>query len=161
MAMTRQLWSISSAAVELGKDRRTIADRLRDVPADGQINPRVKGWFLPTIMQALAGDAPAEGAPDYQAEKARLTQAQADAQEMKNAQARRELLARADVDAAAEGAFARVRAKLLGVPSKVAAEVAAEDDPIRCQAIVQAAVDEALSELAATDLADLCGDGDE
>jgi hypothetical protein len=64
------------------------------------------------------------------------------------------------VDAAIEGSFARVRAKLLGVPSKVAAEAAAEDEPVRVQAMLQASIYEALTELASTDVAELCGGGE-
>ena len=37
MAMTPQLWTISGLAVELRMDRRTVASKLRAVPADGQV----------------------------------------------------------------------------------------------------------------------------
>ena len=52
MAMTKTLFSISALAVELGRDRRTIATALSGVPGDGtkQGHP---AWFITTALQAL------------------------------------------------------------------------------------------------------------
>jgi hypothetical protein len=58
MAMQRQLYSPSALAVELGKDRRTIAKALDGVPQDGMVLGR-KAWFLTTAMRALG---PGDGA---------------------------------------------------------------------------------------------------
>jgi hypothetical protein len=63
--MTKQLWSISALAVELGRDRRTIAAALRDVPADG-MNGADRGWYLSTALAALGegrSSRPASYAP--------------------------------------------------------------------------------------------------
>jgi hypothetical protein len=54
MAMTKQLWSISGLAVELAKDRRTIARALNSVPPDGHISGE-KAWYLTTVLEAFAG----------------------------------------------------------------------------------------------------------
>jgi terminase small subunit / prophage DNA-packing protein len=92
---------------------------------------------------------------DLSAERARKAKEEADRLEMMNAQMRGELLARADVDAAVGAAFARVRAKMLSVPTKVAAEAMLVDTPAEAEAIIRDAVSEALGELAATSTADL------
>ena len=53
MGMVKKLWSISALAVELDRDRRTIAKFLRGVPPDGQLdgNP---AWYLQTALSALS-----------------------------------------------------------------------------------------------------------
>jgi phage terminase Nu1 subunit (DNA packaging protein) len=96
-------------------------------------------------------DAATDGT-DIEEAKRRRAVAEARLAEMAADREEGQLLARADVDAAVTGAFARVRARLLAVPSKVAAEAAAESEPVRVQALVQAAVYEALAELAGTDV---------
>ena len=54
MSMTRKLWSINGLATELGRDRRTIAAALADVPADGSTTTGGhKAWFLTTCLRAL------------------------------------------------------------------------------------------------------------
>ena len=57
MGMTRQLFSISALAVELGHDRRTIAAALDTVTADGTIAGGHRGWFLQTALRALNDEA--------------------------------------------------------------------------------------------------------
>jgi hypothetical protein len=52
MAMTKQLWSISALATELGRDRRTVAKALSTVACDGKIGGQ-KAWFLNTALLAL------------------------------------------------------------------------------------------------------------
>ena len=53
MAMTRQPWTINGLATELGRDRRTLARALRDVPADGTTRSGYQGWFIETALRAL------------------------------------------------------------------------------------------------------------
>jgi hypothetical protein len=50
--MMKRLWSISALAVELERDRRTVAKFLRGVPADGQLNGK-PAWYLQTALSAL------------------------------------------------------------------------------------------------------------
>jgi hypothetical protein len=52
VSMTPSLFSIESLAVELGRDRRTIAKALRDVPADGESNGRPV-WRITTALRAM------------------------------------------------------------------------------------------------------------
>src|SRR3954467_1516738 len=68
MAMTKTLFSISALAVELGRDRRTIATALSGVPGDGTLQGH-PAWFLTTAPPALdreggGGRRPA-GSPSY------------------------------------------------------------------------------------------------
>ena len=86
---------------------------------------------------------------------------EADKLEMHNAQTRGELLPREDVDAAVIGAFARVRARLIGVPSKIAPLVVAMDSPAEIEAAARKAIYDALRELSETNVTSLCvGDSD-
>ena len=52
MPMTARLWSLNALAVELGRDRRTVAARLRRVPPDGKLNGN-PAWYLATALRAL------------------------------------------------------------------------------------------------------------
>jgi hypothetical protein len=52
MAITKRLWSISGLAVELNKDRRTIAKALADVPPDGFLQGKPT-WRLEKAMQVV------------------------------------------------------------------------------------------------------------
>jgi hypothetical protein len=64
MAMTRTLFSISALAVELGKDRRTVASVLDSVPSDGTIAGGHRGWFLTSALDAIdRGGKPAGEGP--------------------------------------------------------------------------------------------------
>lgn len=108
---------------------------------------------LRSVAGGRSGDVQAD--LDLSTERARLAKEQADRQEMLNAQMRGELLARGDVDAAVSAAFARVRAKLLTVPGKCAAEAVAVTAPAEAEDLIRTAVCDALEELAATTVADL------
>ena len=92
---------------------------------------------------------------DLTAERARKAKEEADSLEMRNAQMRGELLPRGDVDAAVGAAFARVRAKMLSVPGKTAAEVVAVESPTEAEALIRDAVVDVLEELSGTTVADL------
>jgi hypothetical protein len=52
MAMTKALWSLNGLATELGKDRRTVAKALSNVPPDGYDGSE-KRWHLTTALRAL------------------------------------------------------------------------------------------------------------
>lgn len=71
MGMTAQLWTISALAVELDRDRRTVAKALRKVKPDGKVG-RANAWHLETALSALQ---PAES--DESNAKARHAAAQA------------------------------------------------------------------------------------
>jgi hypothetical protein len=59
MSMMPRLWSLSALSVELCMDRRTVAHRLRNVQADGQLRGK-PAWLLATALDALR---PRRGGP--------------------------------------------------------------------------------------------------
>ena len=63
------------------------------------------------------------GSPDYQAQRARLVRAQAEAQEMKNALARNELATVAAVEHKIGVRNAAIRSRLLALPGRVRADI--------------------------------------
>lgn len=74
MAMTPSLFSIEALAVELGRDRRTVAKALRGFPCDGELNGR-PAWRLQTALRALrARDDVAVGGEPALAEMERLVE---------------------------------------------------------------------------------------
>ena len=91
---------------------------------------------------------------DLEAEKARLTKAQADSAELKLAQQQGQLLAANEVQAVWEDYILACRAKLLAMPSKLAAILAHESEPTLVQVTLQAAIHEALNELSQAHLED-------
>ena len=130
---------------------------LQQLARDGIIPTAARGRWSAASVTAycayLQSDA-RRGPADFQAERARLTRAQADLAEANLAQRQGELLARGDVDAAVVGAFARVRARLLAIPSKAAPLVAGQTTAEAGETIRQA-IHEALRELSETSVSDL------
>lgn len=84
----------------------------------------------------------------YQAERTRLTKAQADKAELEAAELARELVRAEDVKLTWGEMIAAVRAKLLSLPSKLAPQVAPPGRVAEAQALAEAMIYEALSELA-------------
>jgi len=150
MAMTPKSWSINALATEFRLDRRTVASRIADIPPAGKLRG-ADAWRLADVAAAILG---MEGAPaadsELSAARARLATEQADTVAMKNAVARRDLLPRADVHMAVTGAFARVRSKLLALPSKVTPVLLGLSSAAQINQALTSAVHEALHELAST-----------
>lgn len=90
---------------------------------------------------------------DLSDERARLAKEQADAQELKNAEARGELVPRSDVERVLVAAASGLSQRLRGVPSKVAPRVHAAATIAEAEEVIRQEIEEALSELA-----DLAGD---
>ena len=80
------LWTINDAAVDFGLDRATLCRRLRGLGTEIPKGKKAARPWLTTrqVMAAVVGD--------LEAEKIRDTAASADARELKNAQARGELI---------------------------------------------------------------------
>ena len=133
---------------------------LQQLAKDGITPKAARGRWPAAAVTAycrhLQSDA-RRGPADFAAERARLTRARADVAEIELAHRRGDLLARQDVDAAVAGAFGRVRARLLVLPSKIGAEVAAVGEPAQAAEIIRGAVHDALAELAGTTIDDLVG----
>jgi hypothetical protein len=113
----------------------------------------VREQYIEHLRSVAAGRGSADGAFDLTEERARLAKEQADAQEMKNAVARGELLPKLDVHVAVVEAFSRVRAKLLSLPSKVAPVIFGLGSIAEVREKVTDGISEALAELSGTRIA--------
>ena len=155
--MTAALFTMNGAATETGRDRKTITRALRGVPPDGK-SGRWDGWYMTTILDALTANGTMDRL-DLTVERSRLTKAQADDREMKNELARGDQITVAEFHMMVTAAFARVRSKLLALPSKLAPLVVSVKTPAEVQAMLKDAVHDALNELAATTAAGVSEDG--
>ena len=143
MAMVPQGWSISALAVEFGKDRRTVATAIREVPPMSR-KGRVELYRLTDVLPCLiAAPKPA----DLEDAKARKLTAEAELAEIELAKARAEVVVIAEVAKLVGEDYAAVRAKLLAIPSKLAPQMAIEPTEAGCRALLQRAINEALDEL--------------
>lgn len=119
MAMTRNLWSVNGLATELQRDRRTIADALSAVPADGGTHGR-PAWFMATAVAALFARS---GDLDPAQERARKDRALAISAEIKNDIATGKVVP-IEVTVQAWGSIlSAARTRLLAIPTKAAARV--------------------------------------
>lgn len=143
--------------------------RIRELRDQGVIPDNGQGRYI--LGEAVAaycahlrpsqGRAAAGGSAedlDLTVERARKAKEEADRLEMQNAQMRHQLLARADVDAAVTAAFARVRARLIGLAAKLAPILMTLQSAAEAQAAIREAINGVLRELSETTVADLCGD---
>ena len=140
--------TLNEVAALFGKSSRWISD-LRasgEMPADGAtVADFVAAWG--SYCGARAGGA---GGKSIDMHKARLAAEKADEAAMKNAQRRGEMLPRTVVTLAVQGAFARVRAKLVALPSKAAPAIASMRSAVPVEKKLRELVHEALAELAVT-----------
>lgn len=134
---------------ELAEMLRMKADTVRRKLAEAGVEPRVQDGrvrrfdSLEALSALLASDK-----LDLSAERARLAKQQADAQALKNAQQRGELVPAADQDSALIGLSTVVSSRLQGMGTALAPKLAAEPKPARCQRLVDDAIEAALSDLA-------------
>lgn len=145
MAMTPQGWSISAIAVELGRDRRTIAAACAQVEPCGS-DRRGKLYRLADVVAAMM---PSGKPADLDEARARKTAAEAELAEIAVAKARREVVEIALVAKAVSDEYAATRAKLLALPSKLGPLVAIETNATACQDLIERGIVEALEELSA------------
>lgn len=97
-----------------------------------------------------ASDAADENNLDLVLQRARLASEQADAQAMKNAAARGEMIPRGDVVHGIRTVFTHLRAKLLAVPNKAAPLLIGAKSPEEIGALLTIMVHDALADLAST-----------
>lgn len=88
------------------------------------------------------------GGSELDRERTRLTKAQADKTELEVAELRAELIPATKIETHWQAMIAAMRARLVGLPSKIAPQVAGPDDLTRVQDMIQAGVYEALAEIA-------------
>lgn len=137
--------TLGEVSALFGKSSRWISD----LRSKGELPP--DGATLAEFVAAWTSlSSASSGGKSIDQHKARLAAAKADQAEMKNAQTRGELLPSVLVTRAVQGAFARVRAKLLALPSKCAPVVAPMKSAVAIQEKLTELVHEALAELAST-----------
>lgn len=123
-----------------------------------QLAPAVQG-YIKYLQDRAAPEM--GGSIDYNAEKARLTRANADIAEMEAAKKKGELIDAVEVTEAWQIILAEVRANLLhNVPVRVAALAKAEQDETRIKAMVKAEIADALRAMATQDVDKLLEGGD-
>jgi phage terminase Nu1 subunit (DNA packaging protein) len=121
----------------------------------------VREQYVEHLRGVAAGRTSGEDGLDLTAERARLAKEQADAQEMKNARERADLLPRDDVHLSVTESFTRVRAKLLSLPSKLAPMVFSLATLAEVRDVITKAINEALAELSSTTVAGVSAPVDE
>jgi phage terminase Nu1 subunit (DNA packaging protein) len=155
MAMLPKLYTVSGLAVELGMDRRTIAAKLRDVRADGEVHGH-PAWRIRTAAIAVLGTG---DRPDLSAARAKLASTQEELARLRVERERGLLLPADEVEGAWQSAIGRSRALLLGIPPASADRILLEarkhkDDDAATRAIrdlLTVAIDAALNELSTLD----------
>ena len=147
--------TIAELARVLGRSERVIGGRKQDgripLTTDGEIDL----WAIVRRgMEGAASDqkrsAKGDGALILEDERARLAKEQADAQEMKNAVARGDLIPRTSVVTGMEMAFSAARARLLGLPSKAAPLLMGKTNVAEARDLLAGMVNDVCGELAAT-----------
>lgn len=132
---------------------------VQDLIANGTLEKKGRGdydldacreSYITRLRESAAGRANA-GDLNLTDERARLAKEQADAKEMENAIERGELVYIEDVAKRFEEGLAKVRAKLLSIPTKIAPEAAAAEDAKEVQRLIEGAIVEALNELVGLD----------
>ena len=138
--------SITDLEQLTGLRRETIRKRLKAEPA---LEPVAKDgrtvWYpaRESLERVYLGED-----LDLTRERARLAKEQADAQELKNAQARRELIPPEETDRAVIALATVVSSRMQGLGVALAPKIAAEENAAACQEIIDDAVAKALHELA-------------
>jgi phage terminase Nu1 subunit (DNA packaging protein) len=172
--------SILEAARLLGRDRATVsawvssgcpivteADREAGIPwgldlgevlrwREGLAAERASAKLRRRIaeLEALTNG---EATPPLEEARRRKIAAEARLAELELAERAAELLRAEDVAAAWVATAAAVRTRILAVPSATAQELAASGDPAECHDILESALRDALSELAAAEVAEPSG----
>jgi len=116
--------------------------------SDGSYDETAVGTWLRARIAEEHGVANDGQAYDYNAERARLTKAQADKTELEVRELRAELVRLPIIEAHWQGMIAGMRGKLLSLPSRIAAKVAGPDRLQEVQEQAQLLVYEALTEIA-------------
>lgn len=139
--------TLGEVAALLGKSSRWISD-LRakgDMPEDGAtLKDFLDAWL------SHSGAAGGVKAKPIDLARVRREIAKAEREEITTAALKGEMLKRSEVVPAVQGAFARVRSKLLSLPSKLAPRVATMTSAVEIEETLTELVHEALAELAAT-----------
>jgi len=147
MGMTKNLWTVSSLAVEFGLDRRTVALRLNSIEPV-QIKGRVKKYDLQDAAKAIIGQvSTSDGVVSYDEARARKMAAEAELSEIELQKERSEVLSIDVINTINNEVFGNFRAKLLTMPAKVAPDVFASSDVKEAKTILRKSINNILDEL--------------
>lgn len=159
--MQAELWTLSGLAVELGRDRRSLARDLEGLDPDktdrkgGRVERR---WRMRRAVEHLYRvSAGAEG-EDFDDQRQRLAAAQAEKVERENAVRRGELVEASKVVAGIGEHIAAARAKLLSMPTKLGPQLLNIQDANLAASRIRSEVYAALTELADWELPEASGD---
>lgn len=152
-------FTITALAKACGKDRKTIVSWLDGLDHDFMQGKR-EMYYLGSIIEFLKKSGGSRSGEDRsKAElETQLVAAKLEAQELKNAKERGELVESALVVAEWSKMVSNARSKLLSLPSKTAHLVMGVQTSAEAQEIIKQAVHEALTELAD---GDYMGSGDD
>lgn len=141
--MTPKGWSISALAVEFRLDRRTVAGRVADIEPVSETG-NAKLYRLADVAGVLVGD----GKPaDFEDARTRKMSADAILAELEVAKARREVAAIGIIAGVVADEYGAVRAKMLGIPDKMAPILDTTEGADAKRELLRAAIHEALEEL--------------
>ena len=147
--MIARNWTLSALAAELDIDRRTLAKRMTGLSPDEetQVGKRTeRRWRLARVVAHLAN--PDGEDLDLTQERAALARVQRLKAEIELATMRGEVASLDAVESHWAGMVASMRAVLLALPSRLAAQVAAPDRQALAQAAAQDLIHEALNRIA-------------
>jgi terminase small subunit / prophage DNA-packing protein len=154
----------NEAAAWLGISSRAVRELEARVPGL-EAARKARDWQLycrtafAHYRELAAGRGTGTEALNLARERARLARAQAEAQETKNRVDGGGLIPLGDVEFGLTALLSGVRTRLLAVPAKVAAEVAAESSPAICHDTIERAVHEALEQIASVEVVQLADRG--
>ena len=131
------LWNLTNASAEFGVNRETIRRGLIKLGLETGTGEH-KEYSTRDIFHAIAGD--------LKQEKARLTAAQADGEEIKTQVARKEVIKRDEVANYIVNTFAPVREQIVQWPSRLAAQLN-PSDPAHAREVMQRECDNFLKYL--------------
>lgn len=149
--MQAELWTLNGLAVELGRDRRSLARDLEGLEPDkverkgGRTERRYR---LKRVVEHLYRSQPGSPVEDFDNQRERLAAAQAEKVEMENAVRAGQLVEANKVMAAWADHVAAARSKLLGTPTKIGPMATNIKDPNVIATIVRTEIYAAINELA-------------
>lgn len=150
--MQAKLWSISGLAVELARDRRSLASALEGLEPDETgkdgAGRMMRRYRMARVVEHLFGRSRGE-ALDGSYERARRDKETADKLALENALRRGELAEVSQVQSTWADHIAAARAKLLSMPTKLGPQLTHVADPNIIAGRIRAEVYAAINELAA------------
>ncbi len=154
MAQIAKLWGVNALAIELHKDRRTMAGKLEGLAADDEAEEGrglVKRWLMWRVYEHL--NAQGSVGLDLSQERAHLAKLQAEKVEFEVAQLRGSLIEADAVELVVSRVLVDLRTRLLGIPTKAAPLLMGCRTIPRLKDELERQIHDALRGLADTDIA--------